>query len=134
MDKPTFAVGDRVEKLCAVCNEDRGHIVASVTKRGLISKVTCPKCGTRSSFSGGSKTKAPVARPGATEPYDTRRTYRTGQMMIHPMWGPGEVIAVIEPRKIDVLFSDRLRRLIHSRVEKDDLARTTAAASGREKG
>jgi hypothetical protein len=38
-------------------------------------------------------------------------------MMIHPMWGQGEVTAVIEPRKIDVLFSDRLRRLIHARHE-----------------
>jgi hypothetical protein len=45
------------------------------------------------------------------------RTYRTGQVMIHPMWGPGEVTAVIEPRKIDVLFADRIRRLIHSRLE-----------------
>jgi hypothetical protein len=133
MDKPTFAVGDRVEKQCAVCNEDRGHIVASVTKRGLISRVTCPKCGTRSSFSGGSKTKAAIPRPGPTEPYDRRRTYRTGQMMIHPMWGQGEVTAVIEPRKIDVLFSDRLRRLIHSRLDLEEMPRRTAAASGRER-
>lgn len=129
MEKPTFAVGDRVEKQCAVCNEDRGHIVASVTKRGLISKVTCPKCGTRSSFSGGSKTVT-APRPKATEPYDRRRTYRTGQMMIHPLWGQGEVTAVIEPRKIDVLFSDRLRRLIHSRPEDGESPRTKVAASG----
>jgi hypothetical protein len=115
MDKVTYAVGDRVEKLCVACDEDRGHIVASVTKRGLISRVTCPKCGTRSSFSGASKSKVTVPKPVVTEPYDRRRTYRTGQMMIHPMWGQGEVTAVIEPRKIDVLFSDRLRRLIHSR-------------------
>ena len=117
MDKPSYAVGDRVEKLCVECDEDRGHIVASITKRGLISRVTCPKCGTRSSFSGGTKAKSATPKTVATEPYDRRRTYRTGQMMIHPMWGQGEVTAVIEPRKIDVLFSDRLRRLIHSRHE-----------------
>ncbi|HET6891609.1 MAG TPA: hypothetical protein VFH31_10935, partial [Pyrinomonadaceae bacterium] len=49
MEKESYAIGDRVEKLCTVCNEERGHVVASVTKRGLISRVTCPKCGTRSS-------------------------------------------------------------------------------------
>jgi hypothetical protein len=37
--------------------------------------------------------------------------------MVHPMWGAGEVTAIIEPRKIDVLFADRIRRLVHSRVE-----------------
>lgn len=133
MEKPTFAVGDRVEKLCSVCNEDRGHIVASVTKRGLISRVTCPKCGTRSSFSGGTKAKAAAPRQSATEPYDRRRTYRAGQMMIHPMWGQGEVTAVIEPRKIDVLFSDRLRRLIHSRLELEPIARKKVATSGHQR-
>lgn len=128
MEKPTFAVGDRVEKLCAVCNEDRGHIVATVTKRGLISRVTCPKCGTRSSFPSGTKAKVAAPRQAATEPYDRRRTYRTGQMMIHPMWGQGEVTAVIEPRKIDVLFSDRLRRLIHSRIDLEQMPRKKAAS------
>jgi hypothetical protein len=47
--------------------------------------------------------------------YDQTRTYRTGQIMTHQSFGPGEVTAVIEPQKIDVLFSDRMRRLIHAR-------------------
>src|SRR6267378_3282872 len=51
IERQTYAIGDRVEKLCAVCQEERGHVVASITKRGLISRVTCPKCGTRGSFS-----------------------------------------------------------------------------------
>ena len=50
MEKQTYAVGDRVEKLCAVCGEERGHVVASITKRGLVSRVSCPICGTRSSY------------------------------------------------------------------------------------
>jgi hypothetical protein len=117
MDKQTYAIGDRVEKLCVVCQEERGHVVASVTKRGLISRVTCPKCGTRSSFSSGTKLTGGRSKSVNSEPYDRTRTYRTGQIMIHPMWGAGEVTALIEPRKIDVLFADRIRRLIHSRVD-----------------
>jgi hypothetical protein len=117
MEKQTYAVGDRVEKLCVVCQEERGHVVASVTKRGLISRVTCPKCGTRSSFSSGSKLTEGRAKSISSEPYDRTRTYRTGQTMVHPIWGAGEVTALIEPRKIDVLFADRIRRLIHSRIE-----------------
>ena len=50
------------------------------------------------------------------EPYDSTRTYRAGQSMTHPVFGVGEVTAVVEPRKIDVLFPDRMRRLIHART------------------
>jgi DNA-directed RNA polymerase subunit RPC12/RpoP len=116
MEKETFRVGDRVEKLCAVCGEERGHVVASVTKTGRISRVSCPQCGTRSTFKTETGRSSARASVKAGAPYDWTRTYRTGQTMLHPTYGPGEVVAVIEPQKIDVLFSDRMRRLIHSRA------------------
>jgi hypothetical protein len=117
MEKPTYTVGDRVEKLCAVCNEERGHVVVSISKRGQISRVSCPKCGARSAFKSSTSTASqrPTAKSGA--PYDRTRTYRAGQALLHPTFGMGEVTAVIEPQKIDVLFSDRMRRLIHARIE-----------------
>ena len=115
-EKQTFTVQERVDKFCVECDEERGHVVVSVTKRGQISRVSCPKCGTRSTFQ---SAKSPTAKrspsqPGA--PYDQSRTYRTGQTMVHPTYGVGEVTAVIEPQKIDVLFPDRMRRLVHARV------------------
>ena len=116
MEKETFRVGDRVEKLCAVCGEERGHVVASVTKTGRISRVSCPQCGTRSPFKTERDRSSARASVKAGAPYDWTRTYRAGQTMLHPTYGPGEVVAVIEPQKIDVLFSDRMRRLIHSRA------------------
>ena len=117
MDKQTYTVGARVEKQCEACAEERGHVVVSVTKRGQISRVSCPKCGTRSTFKSGKSASGQrtSAQPGA--PYDRTRTYRTGQTMLHPTYGMGEVTAVIEPQKIDVLFSDRMRRLIHARIQ-----------------
>ena len=117
MEKQTYTVGERVEKMCDVCAEERGHVVVSVTKRGQVSRVSCPKCGTRGTFKSGKNTagQRPSAQTGA--PYDWTRTYRTGQTMLHPTYGPGEVMAIIEPQKIDVLFSDRMRRLIHSRAQ-----------------
>ena len=116
MEKQTHKVGERVEKFCVVCAEERGHVVATVTKRGQISRVTCPQCGTRGTYKstdGGSGTRS-SAKSGA--PYDQTRTYRTGQSMTHPVFGSGEVTAIIEPQKIDVLFADRMRRLIHARA------------------
>lgn len=115
MEKPIHAVGERVEKLCMVCGEERGHVVASVTVKGRISRVDCPKCNTRSTFKSGVKlTGGRRLAPGA--PYDRTHRYSKGQTMLHPSFGEGEVMAVIEPQKIDVLFADRMRRLIHERV------------------
>ena len=114
VDKQTFVVGDRVEKLCLKCGEERGHVIASLNKRGKISRVTCPKCGTLGTFKTGVSTGTRrKVDPGA--PYDQSRAYRAGQTLLHPTFGQGEVTALIEPLKIDVLFADRMRRLIHGR-------------------
>ncbi len=115
MEKQIHSDGERVEKFCAMCEEERGHVVVSVTKTGNISRVSCPKCGTRSSFKASKGTSArPTAHSG--EPYDRTRTYRAGQSLTHPVFGAGEVTAVLDYQKIDVLFPDRIRRLIHGRA------------------
>ena len=113
MDKPIFKVGERVDKLCVKCGEERGHVVTSVTTRGQISRVSCSKCGTTSAFKSSSRT-APRVSEKAPSTYDMTCVYRTGQTISHKMYGIGEVTGVIEPGKIDVLFQDRMRRLIHA--------------------
>ncbi len=129
VEKPTFAVGDRVEKLCVVCGEERGHVVATVTKQGRISRVQCPQCSTRSSFKttkGKTTTSSTGAKTGSA--YDRTRTYRVGQSMLHAQYGYGEVTALIDPKKIDVLFEDRMRRLIHAQmpVQTEEMSAATA--------
>jgi uncharacterized Zn finger protein len=117
MEKRVFTVGERTDQLCAVCGEERGHIVRSVTKRGQISRVSCSKCGTVSIFKSSLRT-APRAASKTPAPYDRTLTYRAGQSMTHTTYGVGEVTGLIEPQKIDVLFQDRLRRLIHAQGHK----------------
>ena len=112
-EKESFAIGDRVEQMCIACGEERGHIVASVTKKGKITRVSCPICGSRVPYKSGTPRRAST-KAGA--PYDRARTYRRSQTMVHPTFGEGEVTAIIEPGKIDVLFADRIRRLIHAHV------------------
>ena len=113
MEKLTYTVGQRADKLCAVCNEERGHVVASVTLRDQISRVNCPKCGTVSTFKASTRT-SPLPPAQNLSPYDRTRTYQAGQTMMHTTYGTGEVTALVGPGKIDVLFSDRIRRLIHA--------------------
>jgi len=109
-EKRIFKVGDRVEQMCLTCNEARGHVVASVTKTGRVTRVSCPICGSRSAYHPEGVRRA---SPKASAPYDRSRTYRKGQTLIHAEFGEGEVTAIIEPQKMDVLFADRMRRLIH---------------------
>lgn len=115
MEKQLHAVGDRVEQLCAVCGEEKGHVVLSLGKRGQVTRVNCPQCGTSGRFKSLKPSAEKRASARESRPYDWTRTYRKGQAMLHPKFGEGEVTAVIDPQKIDVLFSDRVRRLIHSR-------------------
>jgi DNA-directed RNA polymerase subunit RPC12/RpoP len=113
-ERQTFAVGDRVEQMCTTCGEERGHIVASLSKYGRITRVTCPVCNSRIAYRAhvGIQASRRVANTGAA--YDRTRAYRKGQLFMHPMFGAGEVTGLIEPGKIDVLFADRLRRLVHN--------------------
>lgn len=109
--KTVFKVGDRVDQMCLNCKEERGHIVTSVSKAGRITRVGCPMCDSRVMYRAGTASRA-SAKVGA--PYDRGRTYRKGQILVHPTFGEGEVTAIIEPQKMDVLFADRIRRLLHA--------------------
>jgi DNA-directed RNA polymerase subunit RPC12/RpoP len=110
-EKPVFKIGDRVDQMCITCNEERGHIVVCVSKTGKITRVSCPMCASRVTYRAGT-TRSASPKHGA--PYDRTRVYRKGQVLMHPTFGEGEVTAIIEAQKMDVLFADRLRRMVHA--------------------
>ena len=110
-EKQNFKLGDRVEQMCVTCNKERGHIVASLSKTGKITRVSCPICGSRVPYRTGAP---PHTATNSGVLYDRARTYRKGQILMHPIFGEGEVTTIIEPQKMDVLFADRIRRLIHA--------------------
>ena len=112
-EKRIFTPGERIEQMCITCGEERGHVVASISKQGKITRVSCPMCGSRVPYKGGVVRRRSKKLGG---PYDRNQTYRRGDAMVHPIFGEGEVTAIIEPRKIDVLFPDRIRRLIHANI------------------
>jgi hypothetical protein len=114
MKKEVFVVGQTLKMLCSACDVEQNHNVESVTKQGQITKAICQACETSSTFSRGVKTSVAMGKSKSASPYDRPRKYRKGQAMMHSTFGQGEVTDVIEPQKIDVLFGDKTRRLIHS--------------------
>jgi hypothetical protein len=113
-EKQVFTTGERVEQMCLTCGEERGHIVVSVSPKGKITRVSCPICCSRVPYKSGATRRVSTK---VSEPYDRARTYRRGQVMMHSSFGEGEVTALIEPGKIDVLFADKMRRLIHAHLQ-----------------
>lgn len=109
--KTVFKTQDRVDQMCVKCNEERGHIVTSVNKAGRITRVRCPMCNSSVAYRAGTPSRVSGK---LSAPYDRGRTYRKGQILMHPTFGEGEVTELIEPQKMDVLFADRLRRMIHA--------------------
>jgi hypothetical protein len=116
MKNEIFEVGQTIEMMCSACDSDQNHTVETITKKGQVTKASCQTCSTVSTFSRGLKTSVEMAKGKTASPYDRTRKYRKGQAMLHTTFGQGEVTAVIEPQKIDVLFGDRTRRLIHDQV------------------
>lgn len=117
MENQLHTVGERVEKFCLTCGEQLGHIVKSVTKQGKISRVACSVCGVSGTFKASAKvTDISELSTKTGAPYDRTKTYRQGQIMMHPTFGVGAVTTVFDTNTIDVLFLDRVRRLIHSRA------------------
>lgn len=117
MEKQIHNVGERVEKFCVPCNEQFGHVVKSVSKQGKISRVTCSVCGTSGTYKASAKILSVEELSTKTgSPYDQTKKYRQGQIISHPMFGVGAVTTVCSEKTMDVLFLDRVRRLVHSRV------------------
>ena len=115
MKKQKFTIDEKVEIMCAVCDSESKHTVTTVTKQGQITKLICDVCATVSTYKSGVKTSVGMTTKAGSA-YDRTRKYRKGQAILHTTFGQGEVMAVIEPQKIDVLFGDRVRRLIHAQI------------------
>lgn len=113
MIKKAISKGDTVEHMCSVCDLPQMHTVVKATKQGAISEAVCEACQTVSTYVRGTKTSVSTGTGKIAAPYDRGRSYRKGQAMTHDKFGRGEVLDV-EGQKMDVLFGDEVRRMIHN--------------------
>ena len=111
--KTAFAAGDTTTIFCSQCEIEQTHKIVTATKQGAITHAVCETCETATTFTRGVKTGVTLGKGKAASPYDRSRKYKKGQTMTHAKFGRGEVTAVVEPHKIDVLFGDQTRRLVH---------------------
>ena len=112
-----YEAGGSVSMFCSACDGETAHTIQTVTKLGKISAAACETCQTASTFKAGVKTGVTAGKGKVPDTYDRKRRYKKGQAMMHNTFGHGEVTGVSDQQKIDVLFGETTRRLIHDQGE-----------------
>ena len=129
------SAGEHALSRCSKCKETTNHtIVAMVGSQ--IARVECNVCGsvhnhrgTSVPKSGSTSVRSPAqprktraqhqwqnlmaaANTKAAIPYNVKTPVKTGDLIAHPTFGTGQIIATVRPNKMDVMFESGVKRLI----------------------
>jgi hypothetical protein len=138
-----IGVGKEILSHCNKCKLTLAHIIVTMKSLTVADKVMCKTCKGTHAFkdpSSASKPKSAVAKVLAkksltpkksnrpieevwsetmnkinkpTKEYSIKGIFEVGDIVAHPNFGPGVVEKVIDSSKIEVLFRDDYRILIH---------------------
>jgi hypothetical protein len=135
------AIGKDVDSWCTRCRMLLAHTVEAVVD-GRITRVHCNTCGgqhayrarppgegsegrTRQRRTDGARTAAKPVRdhasllrgrdPSTARSYAATERFKDGELIRHPIFGLGVVVALKDVNKIEVLFADGGKTLIHRR-------------------
>ncbi|MDQ3907585.1 MAG: hypothetical protein M3268_04495 [Acidobacteriota bacterium] len=127
-------VGDDTPAYCGRCKAERTHTVVALKPDTEPAEVVCRTCDSRHRYRAGEARSAgatsdaarrttgagqrrttapPISAAKPARPYSTRETYAEGELIEHPRYGRGEIVAS-RGGKIDVRFGDGLRTLVHA--------------------
>lgn len=135
--------GEEILSYCTQCKLDLNHVIIAM-KGVIIAKVQCLTCKGEHQYhpKKGASSKKKVAgdselassrlstqsiaqewqrlmelnRQQPTHPYSMQKSFGIGDKLQHPQFGEGIVQKVIYPNKVDVLFQETLKTLIHGQV------------------
>jgi hypothetical protein len=136
------AIGKNVDSWCTKCRMVLAHTVEAVVN-GRITRVHCNTCGgqhayrakppgeagksaaTRARRADGTRPAAKQVRdyasmvrgrdPASARPYGVTERFTDGELIRHPTFGLGVVTGLKDTNKIEVLFEDGGKTLIHRR-------------------
>ena len=140
MIKTSYQAGDNVVSLCRKCGDTMGHVVVAVVE-GTVVKVQCKICNSVHKFRPPEAEKAKAERKARTAktpakkkpaplpsdawekelakrdtsnplPYATTNAYSADDVINHPKFGLGVVLATIKPNKMEVLFQDGAKLML----------------------
>ena len=134
----SYSAGEDIEAWCTQCKLELGHTIIAMVG-SLPKRVKCNTCGSEHNFRGepavrksaGTGTSAQKARFRAktnkdnltllaeadrsrARAYSVKGTFREKDLIEHPKFGTGLVISTAKSNKIEVMFKDGPRLLIHN--------------------
>ena len=140
-----LSVGKEVLSLCSKCKLTLAHIIVTMKDTKNPDKVQCKTCKATHSFKDPSAAKAKTSvnkviktaksgksrRPtesvgelwnkainkntATAKSYSIKESFLTGDVIDHPTFGQGVVEKLIDNNKIEVLFQDDYRTLMHKK-------------------
>lgn len=139
-----IGVGKEILSNCSKCKLILAHIIVTMKSADLPDKVMCKTCKTTQSFKDPSAkkkktstdsvikaaraargkttesvgemwTKAVNKSTGGSKAYTIRGSFQMGDLIDHPTFGQGIVEKLIDDNKIEVLFQDDIRTLMHKK-------------------
>ncbi|MBN1559317.1 hypothetical protein JW998_03660 [candidate division KSB1 bacterium] len=139
-DKKQIVVGDEIEAMCGACKDATVHIV-EVIKANKVIRVMCKSCLNSHKFrapisqdekkpkksaaaaktSGKSKEQRKwsrvMAKADVENPQDYAMTekYEENDVINHTKFGVGVVAEIVDPTKMNVVFEDGVKTMVHNR-------------------
>ena len=137
-----FSVGKDVLSYCGKCKLSLHHTIVAMKDEKTIAKVKCNTCkaehkfrdpseakAKRTTTTKGKRTKKTAAIPIAdlwmealngsdakSVPYNIKASFKKGDIIDHPKFGPGVVDELVDNDKIKIIFRHDIKTLIHNRV------------------
>ncbi len=133
----TQKTGDDIDSYCGHCRMELAHVIVSMLQ-GKVARVQCKTCG---SLHNARKTQAPSSRGSTAKTRSTKgpsrssydellagrdisrakryqpsQTYVEGDVMNHPTFGLGLVTRALADSKIEAIFPQGGKVLIHGRA------------------
>jgi len=134
----SYSAGEDIESWCTKCKLELGHTIIAMVGN-LPKRVKCNTCGSEHNYrsepavkmSAGTRTSGQKPKPRAkthknnltllaeadrsrARAYSTKGTFRENDLIEHPKFGLGLVLSTAKDNKIEVIFVDGPRLLIHN--------------------
>jgi hypothetical protein len=128
---PEPKIGERIDSYCGRCKMMLAHTIESIEK-GKVKKCHCNTCGAQHAFRAKAPKRSGAAGSAIPESSDYERLikgrdaasakkyaisdrFQLADLIKHTNFGLGLVIQCKESNKIDVLFEDGAKTLVHGR-------------------
>lgn len=132
----SYSAGDDIESWCTKCRLELGHTIIAMVG-DIPKRVKCNTCGSEHNFRGRpSERESAVASPKKAKPrgkaykdyltllteadrsaartYSVKDTFKENDVIEHSKFGTGLVQSVVNEKKIEVIFKDGPKLLIHN--------------------